>query len=107
MKIWSIGGHKNNKDIKMNTQINNKLNQLNKKTRNIIDIYYVYGDYDFIGDEVFNIEVVVSSATPKFKRQWEYFNKYINRYNKRHHTDYTVKWVLEDDFFDDSDQEDL
>jgi len=44
MKIWSIGGHKNNKDIKMNTQINNKLNQLNKKTRNIIDIYYVYGD---------------------------------------------------------------
>ena len=107
MKILSIGGHKNNKDIKMNTQINNKLNQLNKKTRNIIDIYYVYGDYDFIGDEVFNIEVVVSSATPKFKRQWEYFNKYINRYNKRHHTDYTVKWVLEDDFFDDSDQEDL
>ena len=102
MKIWSIGGHKNNKDIKMNTQINNKLNQLNKKTRNIIDIYYVYGDYDFIGDEVFNIEVVVSSATPKFKKQWENFNKYINRYNKRHHTDYTVKWVLEDDFFDDS-----
>lgn len=91
----------------MNTQIDNKLYQLNKKTRNIIDIYYVYGDYDFIGDEVFNIEVVVSSATPKFKRQWEYFNKYINRYNKRHHTDYTVKWVLEDDFFDDSDQEDL
>ena len=84
----------------MNTLISNKLNQLNKKTRNIIDIYYVYGDYDFIGDEVFNIEVVVSSATPKFKRQWEYFNKYINRYNKRHHTDYTVKWVLEDDFFD-------
>ena len=32
------------KDIKMNTLISNKLNQLNKKTRNIIDIYYVYGD---------------------------------------------------------------
>lgn len=86
----------------MNTQIDNKLYQLNKKTRNIIDIFYVYGDDDFVGDELFNIEVVVSSATPKFKRQWEYFNKYINRYNKRHHTDYTVKWVLEDDFFDDS-----
>ena len=84
----------------MNTQIDNKLYQLNKKTRNIIDIFYVYGDDDFVGDELFNIEVVVSSATPKFKRQWEYFNEYINRYNKRHHTDYTVKWVLEDDFFD-------
>ena len=84
----------------MNTQINNKLYQLNKKTRNIIDIYYVSGDYDFIGDELFNIEVTVANASPKFKRLWEYFNKYINRYNKRHHTDYTVKWVLEDEFFD-------
>ena len=86
----------------MNTQINNKLYQLNKKTRNIIDIFYVYGDDDFIDEEVFNIEVTVTNATPKFKRQWEYFNKYINRYNKKHHTDYTVKWVLEEDFFDDS-----
>ena len=86
----------------MNTQIDNKLYQLNKKTRNIIDIFYVYGDDDFVGDELFNIEVTVAYATPKFKRQWEYFIKYINRYNKRHHTDYTVKWVLEDDFFDDS-----
>ena len=84
----------------MNTQINNKLYQLNKKTRNIIDIYYVSGDYDFIGDELFNIEVTVANASPKFKRLWEYFNKYINRYNKKHHTDYTVKWVLEDEFFD-------
>ena len=68
----------------MNTQINNKLYQLNKKTRNIIDIYYVYGDHDFIGEEVFNIEVTMANATPKFKKQWENFNKYINRYNKRH-----------------------
>ncbi len=82
----------------MNTLINEKLNQLNKKTRNIIDIFYVYGDDDFVGDELFNIEVTVAYATPKFKRQWEYFIKYINRYNKRHHTNYTVKWILEDDF---------
>ena len=84
----------------MNTLISNKLNQLNKKTRNIIDIYYVSGDYDFIGDALFNIEVTEANASPKFKRLWEYFNKYINRYNNKHHTDYTVKWVLEDEFFD-------
>ena len=53
----------------MNTQINNKLYQLNKKTRNIIDIFYVYGDDDFVGDELFNIEVTVANASPKFKRQ--------------------------------------
>ena len=90
----------------MNTLINEKLNQLNKKTRNIIDIFYVYGDEDFIDEEVFNIEVTVANATPKFKRQWEYFNKYINRYNKRHHTNYTVKWILEDDFCDYCGEED-
>ena len=57
---------------------------------------------------MFNIEVVVSNATLKFKRQWEYFKKYINRYNKRHHTYYMFKWVLEEDsFFDYSNQEDL
>lgn len=90
----------------MNTLINEKLNQLNKKTRNIIDIFYVYGDDDFIDEEVFNIEVTVANATPKFKRQWEYFIKYINRYNKRHHTNYTVKWILEDDFCDYCGEED-
>lgn len=91
----------------MNTLINDKLNQLNKKTQNIIDVYYVYGEHDIIGEEMFNIEVVVANVTPEFKRQWEYLNKDISRYNKRHHTGYTVKWVLEEDScFDDSELED-
>lgn len=52
----------------MNTLINDKLNQLNKKTQNIIDVYYVYGEHDIIGEEMFNIEVVVANVTPEFKR---------------------------------------
>lgn len=83
----------------MNTLINEKLNHLNKKTRNIIDIYYVYAPDDYIGDEVFNIEVIVANATPKFKRLFGYFCKDIDRYNKRHHTNYTVKWMTEDDAY--------
>ncbi|MBQ8608498.1 MAG: hypothetical protein IJ417_10005 [Bacteroidaceae bacterium] len=67
----------------MNNFINEKLNQLNKKTQNIIDIYYVYANHDIICAEVFNIEVIVANGTPKFKRQWEYFNKDISRYNKK------------------------
>ena len=41
----------------MNTHLVNKINQLNNKVNSIENIFFVYGDNDYLSDEIYTIEL--------------------------------------------------
>ena len=75
----------------MNTHLINKINHIDNKVNSIENIFFVYGDNDYLSDEIYTIELELKDkVSKKFKKQFEYLKKYIKNYNKRHNTNYTI-----------------
>jgi hypothetical protein len=75
----------------MNTHLINKINHINNKVNCIENIFFVHADDDYLSDEIYAIEIELKDkVSKKFKNQFIYLKKYINKYNKRHNTNYTI-----------------